>query len=152
VKTNCVLTGTNPPQFLSIEQLAERARHCGFEACRLAHGLGLTPRTFERRFRTAFGCPPRLWLAEQQMREALALLETGWNTKQVAVALGYGHPPSFFREFRRCFGCTPVEYLAKRSEPLRIVLAPPPAGWLSQTAIFLSQSATSRGLPLAQAV
>ena len=151
MKTNCVLTGTNPPQFLSIEQLAERARRSSFEACRLANGLGLTPRTFERRFRAAFGCAPRRWLAEQQMRHAAALLESGFNTKEVAMALGYGHPPSFFREFRRHFGCTPVEYLAKRSEPLRTSAFPSAAEWLSQNAIFLSQSATSRALPLVEA-
>jgi AraC-like DNA-binding protein len=152
VKSNCVLAGTNPPQFLSLDQLAERARRCDFEACRLASGLGLTLRTFERRFRAAFGCAPRRWLAEQQMRDAAELLESGFNSKEVAVALGYGHPPSFFREFRRCFRCTPVEYLAMRSEPLKIPAIPSATGRLSQIAIILSQTATSPGLPLAQAV
>jgi len=132
--------------------LADRARRCGFEACRLARELGLTIRTFERRFRAAFGCVPRRWLAEQQMRDAAGLLESGFNTKQVAVALGYGHAPSFFREFRRCFGCTPVEYLAKRTEPIRIPSLMPPAIWVSRNAIFLSRNATSDSLPMAQAI
>jgi AraC-like DNA-binding protein len=151
VKTDCVLTGTNPPQFLSIEQLAERARRCDYCARRLRTDLRLTQRTFIRRFRAAFGCDPRMWLSQQRMRDAATLLAQGFTTKEVASKLAFRHPPSFFRKFRRLFGATPTEFLEERA----VRLEPPtvlPVYPLSQTAIFLSQTATSRGLPLERAI
>lgn len=133
-----------------MEQLAERARRNDFQSHRLAADLHLTPRTFERRFRQAFGCPPRQWLAQQQMCAAAALLENGFNTKEVAGTLGYGHTTSFFREFRRWFGCTPTEYLANRTVP--VTLTTHTSGWLSQNAMFLSQTATSPALSISYAL
>jgi AraC-like DNA-binding protein len=110
VKTHCVLAGTNPPQFLSTQQIIARARHSNYAAQQLAKDLGLSVRTFERRFQRAFGCAPRAWLAEQRMRDALALLERGLTPKEAAAELFFDHPQSLFRKFRRSFGCTPVEY------------------------------------------
>ena len=133
-----------------MEQLVERARRNDFQAHRLAVDLQLTPRTCERRFRRAFGCPPRQWLAQQQMCAAAALLENGFSAKEVAGALGYGHATSFFREFRRYFGCNPAEYLEQRTLPE--TLRTQSSGWLSQNATFLSQTATSPGLSISYAL
>lgn len=151
MKTNYLLTGTNPPQWLSDAQVTDAARRAQYQPRHLARELGLTPRTFERRFRRAFGCAPREWLAVEQMREAATLLARGFNTKEIAAALGYGHPPSFFREFRRQFGCTTTEW-QERLRPAREADVWAGAGRLSQNAIILSQTAISPALRLTEAV
>jgi AraC-like DNA-binding protein len=117
----------------------------------MAQELGLTPRTFERRFRRSFGCEPRKWLAVEKMREAASLLAQGWNTKEIAAALGYGHPPSFFREFRRLYGCTTKEW-QERLMPAPTAEFLPVGPQVSQNAIFLSQNAISPRLPLTEAI
>ncbi len=110
MKTNCVLAGTNPPQLFSHDHILAQARQSNYAAQQLAKDMGLTVRTFERRFRRAFGCAPRSWLAEQRMRDALALLERGLTPKEAAAELFFDHPQSLFRKFRRSFGCTPGDY------------------------------------------
>lgn len=145
------MTGTTPPQWLSVDEIAELARRTEYQPKRLARELGLTPRTFERRFQRAFECAPRDWLAVEKMRQAAALLAQGWNTKEIAAALGYGHPPSFFREFRRLFGCTTKEWQESLSSAPEEEIWPL-ARHLSQNAIFLSQNATSPALRLNEAI
>ena len=145
------LAGTNPPQRLSAEQIAQVARRTNYQPRQMAIELGLTPRTFERRFRRVFECTPREWLVVEKMREAASLLTQGWDTKEIAAALGYGHMPSFFRQFRRMFGCTTTEW----QERLAAKLNPESSldsGQLSQNAIFLSQNAISPRLQLTEAI
>jgi AraC-like DNA-binding protein len=148
VKTNHLLTGTNPPQWLSPAQIAGLARRSEYLSQRLAGELRLTPRTFERRFRRAFDCEPRKWLAQQRMRDALELLDRGLTPKQAAAELAFEHPQSLFRIFRRSFGCTPVEYQRQRViTPAPEVARFAPSG-LSHSVTLLSHSVTAPGLRL----
>jgi len=110
-----LLTGTTPPESVSIEELAQRARRSDYQARKFAHDLGLTPRTLERRFRRLFGTAPGQWLAQQRMLEARDLLERGFTPKQTAAEICFA-APSLFRKFRRSFGCTPGQYQKQRAQ------------------------------------
>ena len=151
VKKQHLLSGHHPPQWLSVTEMADAARRASYQPSLLARELGLTPRTFERRFQKAFDCAPREWLEQEQMREAAALLAQGRNTKEVAALLGYRHAPSFLRGFRRLFGCTTREW----QRQLEATTDCPPGvsgGRLSRNAIFLSANASSPGLRFAGVV
>ena len=147
VKANCFFTGTTASQLLCVEQLIELARRVDYCAHRLAIELRVTRRTLERRFREQLGCAPGEWLAQRRMADAVTLLEQRFSTKEVAETLAYRHSSSFFREFRRRIGCTPSAYLQTRVA-LKIQLRP---SLMSQTATFLSQTATSPRLPESRA-
>ena len=77
VNARHLLTGTTPPESISIEQLAERARRCEYQPRHLAKELGLNRKTFQRRFQRAFGSAPGRWFIEQRIRYAAILLERG---------------------------------------------------------------------------
>ena len=147
VKNNHLLTGTTPPQWLSAEQVAELARRASYQPKRLARETGLGARTFERRFRSAFGAAPREWLAGQRMTDAVALLERGYNAKEVAAAVAFRHLPSFVRKFRMEMGTTPGAF-AERALSLPGFMPNPMRGGVSQLANILSQSANSGSLRL----
>jgi AraC-like DNA-binding protein len=93
-----------------------------------------------------------MWLSQQRMRDAAALLAQGFTTKEVASTLAFRHQASFFRKFRTLFGATPTEFreaCAFRVDPMAIGTI---SRHLSETATFLSETATSRDLLLAHAV
>jgi AraC-like DNA-binding protein len=150
VKKNYLLTGTNPPQWLSAEQVAALARQANYQPKRLAREIGLNARTFERRFRRAFGAAPRVWLAGQRMTDAVALLELGYNAKQVAAAVAFRHLPSFVRKFRLEMGITPKVFAGREMSGPGL-LPDPIRGGVSQLANILSQSANSGSLQLSAA-
>jgi AraC-like DNA-binding protein len=144
VKTNYFLTGANPPEALNLAELAARARAKDYQPRRLARELGLTNRTFERRFRRVFGCSPGQWLMEQRLQDGVALLERGLSTKQVAAELGFRDRSSLFRVFRLRLNDSPKRFANDSSRALAAAHRPQ----LSQSATFLSQSATPPGLRL----
>jgi AraC-like DNA-binding protein len=149
VKNNYLLTGTNPPQWLSADQVAELARRSEYQPKRLARETGLGSRTFERRFRDAFGCTPREWLAGQRMHDAVVLLERGYKTKEVAAAVAFRHLPSFVRKFRLEMGTTPGAFaVARGNGPFLVSSTMTVTGRVSQMANSLSQTANSPGLQL----
>ena len=115
VKKNYLLTGTNPPQWLSADQVADVAKQVNYQPRRLARELGLTGRTLGRHFNRAFGCGPREWLKQRRMSDGVTLLGRGFNTKQVASELGFQDRSSLFRVFRRQLQPTPRR-LADRVE------------------------------------
>ena len=123
VKKNYLLTGTNPPQWLSADQVAEVAKRVNYQPMRLACELGLTYRTLGRHFNGAFGCGPRAWLKQRRMTDVVTLLGHGFSTKQVASELGYQDRSSLFRVLRRQLQPTPRQ-LANRLE-LPILLQGP---------------------------
>ena len=140
MKYDHFLTGTLPPERLTLTELAGLARHEEFQPRRLAEAVGLSLRTFARRFRQAFGSSTRAWLAAEQMQEAAVLLARGRSGKEVAGVLGYRHLPSFCREFRRYFGCTTTEWHERFNTGQQ---QPYPAGEgaLSRNANLLSRNA-----------
>ena len=78
---------------------------------RLARDLGMSPRNFIRRFKTATGRLPGNYLQAMRVANAKELLEGGARSLQaVSAAVGYDDA-AFFRDvFKRCTGMTPGEY------------------------------------------
>ena len=153
VKNQHLLTGTNPPRWLSVVEIAGMARQAEYQSTKLAGVLGLGKRTFERRFQRAFQCKPRTWLARQRMQDAQMYLERGWTPKQAAAEVALVHPQSLFRLFRRCLGCTPVEYQQRREMPARpTVSRESVAGVVSHPVTPLSHSVTAPALRLTVAI
>ena len=130
--------------------MAGLARRVNYQPKRLAHELGLTHRTLGRRFHDAFGCGPRDWLKRQRMSDGVALLGNGFSTKEVASELGFRDRSSLFRAFRLQLQHTPRK-LANQLD-LRVSPLDPQMGPMSQSATFLSQSATPPALRLTEAI
>ena len=80
---------------------------------RIAHRLGMTERTFQRRLNQS-GVTFRQLLAEQLREQATRLLaQRTLPISQVAFALGYSEQAAFARAFRRWTGQSPRSYRRK---------------------------------------
>lgn len=77
----------------------------------LAHGMGLSVRQVERRFRTEVGVGPRTWQRIRRFQGALRLVRDAPDVGLARVALlaGYADQPHLTREFRALAGVTPAE-------------------------------------------
>jgi AraC-like DNA-binding protein len=83
----------------------------------VAHGLGITARTLQRRLSQS-GMPFRRLLEAVRMDEALFLLTQGnMPLQDIAERLGYAEPSSFWHAVKSCWGATPRE-LRSRAEDL----------------------------------
>ncbi|WP_158970236.1 GlxA family transcriptional regulator [Chachezhania sediminis] len=72
---------------------------------------GLTDRTFKRRFKSATGLPPTVYLQKTRVIEARMLLEsTNLRIDEVAEAVGYGDAAFFRNLFKKVLGLHPSEY------------------------------------------
>lgn len=88
-------------------------RHCRqevrFEA--LARELGMSPRNFIRRFKSATGLSPVDYLQRLRVRAARRLLEEGeLGVQEVSQAVGYEDPAYFRSLFKRHTGMVPAAY------------------------------------------
>jgi transcriptional regulator GlxA family with amidase domain len=88
-------------------------RHCReefrFEA--LARELGMSPRNFIRRFKTATGLTPVEYLQRLRVRAAQRLLEEeSFTVQEVGLAVGYGDAAFFRSLFKRHTGLPPAAY------------------------------------------
>lgn len=82
---------------LTVEALAERAN--------------LSPRHFNRKFKTVFGLTAADFVEEIRLDEARWLLaNAGDSIERVAADVGYKSPDTFRRAFERRFGVGPNEY------------------------------------------
>lgn len=79
----------------------------------LADAVGMSERTFLRRFEAATGATPTRWLLAERLNRARDLLETSSaSIEQVAEAVGLG-APALRHHFRRQFSTTPGAYRAR---------------------------------------
>ena len=89
-----------------------RAQHA--EAVRipeLAHSLGLSMRSLNRRFQQATGTSPTVYLQQQRINSARDLLRTSnLSIAEVALAVGYTDSGYFCRLFKEAMKQTPREY------------------------------------------
>lgn len=77
----------------------------------LARDLGMSPRNFIRRFKSATGRLPGNYLRALRVAIAKELLERGARSVQaVSIAVGYEDAAFFRGVFKRCTGMTPGEY------------------------------------------
>jgi LacI family transcriptional regulator len=77
----------------------------------IAHGLGVSRRTLDRRFERALGRTVREELVRVRMQSARSLLaDRSRRIADIARACGYATPASFSRAFRRHAGRWPSDY------------------------------------------
>lgn len=84
-----------------------------------ARELGMSRRTFERRFKAATGDSPLQYLQRMRVEAAKRMLETeNLNFDQIAYAVGYEDRGFFSKVFTQISGLTPKAYRQKWSQPL----------------------------------
>ena len=88
-----------------------------------ARELGMSRRTFERRFKTATGDSPLQYLQRMRVEAAKRMLETeNSNFDEIAYAVGYEDRSFFSKVFTQYAGLTPKTYRQKWSLPLEVAL------------------------------
>lgn len=75
-----------------------------------AREMGVSPRTFSRRFTGETGMGFRDWRKQARLMRALELLADGVQVSDVSDRLGYEGPSAFVAMFRQAFGVTPGRY------------------------------------------
>ena len=111
----------SPPACEHDDQAIQRAqRHLvahlaqAVDLDRLAQSVGMSARTFARRFKAATGTPPLAYLHRVRIDSARRLLESAHRTvEEVGREVGYEDAVFFRRLFRRHTGVTPREYRAR---------------------------------------
>ncbi len=87
----------------------------------LARQVGMSRRTFIRRFHDATGTSPGEWLLGIRLEKACAMLENnGLSIDQVAEQAGFGSPEALRHHFRQRFNTTPTKWRKAFSE--RVVM------------------------------
>ena len=77
----------------------------------LANAVGLSVRTFERRFLASFHVTPQQYIRKLRIRIACRqLVYTGASLADIALESGFADQSHFSHEFRRHMGRTPREY------------------------------------------
>lgn len=74
-----------------------------------AAAVGMTRRTFTRRFRQETGISFLQWRVQVRLREAIARLNDGQPVTTVAFDVGYDSPSAFTAAFRRHFNLLPSQ-------------------------------------------
>ncbi|NQW01530.1 MAG: transcriptional regulator FtrA [Rhodospirillales bacterium] len=103
-----------PAQTNSLSFVLEWARahldeHIDIE--RLADRAGMSVRTLSRRFHSATGYSPGVWVQMERLRFARALLEqTGQSIEQVATTAGFSSANALRHQFRQHVGASPQQY------------------------------------------
>ncbi|MEM8572142.1 MAG: AraC family transcriptional regulator [Pseudomonadota bacterium] len=76
----------------------------------MAASVGMSPASFHRHFRAAFGASPLKYLKQRRVLRARTLLaEHGSTVSEAAHAMGYASPAQFSRDFRAHFGVPPSQ-------------------------------------------
>ena len=85
----------------------------------VADKVGLSLRSFRRRFKDATGEPPMQYLQRIRLETAKQLLATSiLGVDQIAYRVGFDDASYFSRLFKRKAGVTPSEYRAQRSSAI----------------------------------
>ncbi len=103
----------------SVQMKLENDHSHAFDLDALARDHGMSRRTFERRFKTATGDTPLLYLQRVRVEAARRLLEKGGRTfDEIAYRVGYEDSGFFRKVFVKHTGLRPGEYKIKfRGEP-----------------------------------
>ncbi len=77
----------------------------------MAERVGMSPRTFIRRFKALTGSPPGDWLLSERLAHARELLETTYlGVEQITFLCGLGSVVNLRYHFAKKIGCTPSAY------------------------------------------
>jgi AraC-like DNA-binding protein len=75
--------------------------------------LGMSGRTFARRFEAEVGMSFRSWRRRMRVFKAIEMLGGGVDVTRTALDLGYGSPSAFIYAFRTAMGISPQAYIRK---------------------------------------
>lgn len=79
-----------------------------------ARSLGLSPRTFTRRFRESTGLNFRQWRMQARLKRSIEALQESRSVALAAYEAGYESVSAFTSAFRSVFGETPSKNLPER--------------------------------------
>lgn len=86
-----------------------------------AKDLGMSERTFARRFSAQTGMSVKTWRRRLRLFRAIELLGGGFDVTRTALELGYSSTSAFIYAFRQEMGCSPQAYMrGERSRPVAI--------------------------------
>jgi AraC family transcriptional regulator of arabinose operon len=98
--------------------LAYMTRHAGnpgLSLPQLVRESGMSRPRFMDVFRKQVGMPPMTYLAQERLRRARQLLDTGlWQVKAAAAESGYADPKYFARRYRAVYGHAPSSLIRNR--------------------------------------
>ncbi|SRR6266542_2668138 len=100
-----------------LERIVEwesRGRSAGYRVSKLARSLKITPRQLERFFQGAFDKPPKAWLDDLRIQDAVILMRSGMLVKEVAAQLGFKNSTHFSRAFKRLRATNPTSVQVSR--------------------------------------
>ena len=101
-------------QILRAQQFIEANGHRPVTIDQLARRAGMSVRTFDRRFRSAVGETPTMYLQKLRVEKAKRLLESGRDTiEDIAGKVGYEDGRSFRRLFKTLTDLSPQAYRRK---------------------------------------
>jgi len=78
----------------------------------LANVAGMSPRTFQRKFKEVTGQTPARFVLELRMEKAKDMLSCGQSVKSVGPAVGFASETAFRTAFRKYFGTVPSQFAA----------------------------------------
>lgn len=110
--------GTSDPGFAGFDRWVDEhlARPLGVND--LAHQVGMSPRSFFRRFRVAYGLTPGQYLQQKRIERAQRWLrDTDASLETILDSLGVTDGPAFRHLFRRELGLSPSEYRRRFRNP-----------------------------------
>ncbi|MGY4419236.1 transcriptional regulator GlxA family with amidase domain [Bradyrhizobium sp. JR6.1] len=104
------------PLLIKADMLVRRTGKAPITVRGLAHALGLSERTLNRRFRELTHEPPQAFITRRRVERARTLLETTARPiKAIARATGYEDESSFRKAFRKLTLLSPQAYRAQRA-------------------------------------
>jgi transcriptional regulator GlxA family with amidase domain len=104
-------TGHDDAPVLLAQDLIRKTYTSPVRIARLADAVGLTERTFLRRFERATGLTPLTYVQHLRMHSAqLSLENTPAPIEQISYAVGYENPNAFRKLFKRHTGLSPTQY------------------------------------------
>ncbi len=109
-----LLPGANPSQALkqAIDQALDLALDHGATLADIAATLGMSERTLQRRFQSAFHQSVSSYLRQKRLEQAKkALAIEGRSIGEAAYLAGYNHCSNFVNAFKKQFGMTPAEFV-----------------------------------------
>ncbi|MDR9807059.1 transcriptional regulator FtrA [Rhizobium hidalgonense] len=84
----------------------------------LAGKAGMSPRTFQRRFRSLTGLPPLKWILKERLECSRMLLETSSAPLDgIALATGLGSAENLRLQFVQTYGVSPLNYRKQFATP-----------------------------------
>jgi AraC-like DNA-binding protein len=103
------------------------ARQAGWSVSALARLSSVSGSGLRRHFLQRKGRPPKQWMDEERLRQAVGLLRDGSSIKEIAAMLGYQQQTNFTRKFKAFWGVCPSAFMdptpqadAKRAKMINI--------------------------------